>query len=338
MLITRCKCAILAAVVLTTGTASKAQERSLSQDPRFDMLKHPPGYQTVTFASLGAVQVSGSGSRGAIVIPGAGFSASTLQSLAARLGSEFTTYTVTLPGFGGTAALPLPNPQQLGDLAWTRSAEQAILALMDSAGIGKATLVAHWIGATQIATRLALNHPDRFDGVLLVAGVAESFYSSDTTMRSWNTARRVATAEAMGSQWFRTVTPRTWHDQNFMPYDYAVDPLRGMLLWNEAATPALQVWIRYLLEFYAIDGSEDLAKLRVPVLVVQPGFDDPAFYVDGERDYMRDLTQRSWYGIPERNPSISIVTIPNTRLFVWMDNAAAFDAVVQSFLSGIRDR
>lgn len=89
-----------------------------------------------------------------------------------------------------------------------------------------------------------------------------------------------------------------------MSYDDAVRPRRGPLLWREAQSPALSVWIRYLVEFHAIDLTLDLGKLRVPVLVLRPGFDDPDWYVEPGLTYMRSLTHDSWRGAPA-NPGSS---------------------------------
>jgi hypothetical protein len=36
----------------------------------------------------------------------------------------------------------------------------------------------------------------------------------------------------------------TWDDNNFLPGDYAVNPILGLRLWREAASPQVHVWIR----------------------------------------------------------------------------------------------
>jgi len=93
------------------------------------------------------------------------------------------------------------------------------------------------------------------------------------------------------------------------------------------------VWIRYLLEFYARDSSQALRTLRVPTLLLKPGFDDPAFYVDTGRDYMRDLCLRSFEGVT-LSPAVEAVTISGARLFAMYDRPAEVDAAIDAFLQG----
>jgi pimeloyl-ACP methyl ester carboxylesterase len=142
---------------------------------------------------------------------------------------------------------------------------------------------------------------------------------------------RVAYANGMAQKWFRTVTRRTWDDNNFMTYDYAVNPLRALFLWREAQAPSLPVWIRYLLEFYSLDLTAELGALRVPVLVIQPGFDDGGFYVD-QRDYMRDFCLGSWQGAGERSARLEFARVPRSRLFLMYDAPDTFDELVRVFM------
>jgi pimeloyl-ACP methyl ester carboxylesterase len=229
--------------------------------------------------------------------------------------------------------MPAPGASY-GDLPWTRSALEGLMALMDGEGIDRATIVAHWLLGSQLALQLALDHPDRFDAVILVGGVAKVYYSSaQPGMLDWTPARHVAFADQMGQRWFKGVTKRTWDDNNFMTYDYAVNPLRALFLWRTAAEPSLPVWIRYLLEFYAQNQTMDLARLKVPTLVVRPGFDDPNFFVDSGRTYMDDLCHASWRGVEGRVPAVEFVTVPQSRLFIMYDQPDALDRVIDRFLA-----
>jgi pimeloyl-ACP methyl ester carboxylesterase len=329
-------CVLLALSLPVRAGAVAAQERSMVRDSTLNNLAHPPGYRTAPPGSLGAVRSVGTGPRRMILIPGLGFSGAVFDEFMARRTAEYTMYAVTLPGFGGTAALPMPERQgSYAEAPWTRSAEQAILALMDREGIRRTTLVAHWALATQIALRLALEHPDRFDAVILLAGTAKSYYASTPAMLTWTAEQRARYADGMGQHWFRTVTRQTWDDNNFMSYDYAVNPRRGLFLWREAAAPALSVWIRYLLEFYAVDITPELASLKVPTLVVKPGFDDPAYYVEPDRDYMRNLCHDSWRGTEHATSRLEFATVPGSRLFLMYDQPEALDRVVNGFLTRV---
>jgi pimeloyl-ACP methyl ester carboxylesterase len=310
-----------------------AQTRSMAQDPSLDNLAHPPGYVVAAPGSLGSVRTAGTGPRNMILIPGLGFGGDVFDEFMARHAEQFTMRAVTLAGFGGTAGPPMPPPgTSYAALSWTSGAVDGILRLMDREKIEKATLVAHWALGTQIAIRLASEHPERFDALVLIAGVPRVLYSSPSSdMAKWSPEQRVKFADGMGEGWFKTVARRTWDDNNFMSYDYAVNPRRGLFLWREAATPSLQVWVRYLLEFYASDSPSLLKTLRVPTLVVKPGFDDPGFYVDDGRDYMRDLCLKSWEGVA-LSDAIETATISGSRLFVMYDRPEELDLAVSRFL------
>lgn len=310
------------------------QTPSMAQDPALDNLRHPPGTSTTPEGTFGKVDKVGDGPRSMILIPGLGFGGGIWAEFMARHRTDYTMYAVTLPGFGETAPLPMPPGEaRFADLAWTRSAVTAVEELLDRARISRVTLVAHWALGSQIALRLALDHPDRVQAVVLVGGVLKSYYEGTPDMRTWTPAERIGFAEGMGHRWFKTVTRRTWDDNNFMSYDYAVNPRRGLFLWREAQQPSLPVWIRYLLEFYTIDQTAELERLRVPTLVVQPGWDDPAVYVESGRHYMRNLTIDSWQGAAARSSRLEFVTIPRSRLFIMHDQPEALDQAMARFLT-----
>jgi pimeloyl-ACP methyl ester carboxylesterase len=306
----------------------------MAQDPALDNLRHPPGTGTAPMGSLGEVVKTGSGPRAMVLIPGFGFGAGVWTEFMERHRESFTMYAVTLPGFGGTAPLPMPpEGSKYVDAPWTKSAVSGVLALLDREKLRRATLVAHWAVATQIALQLALDAPDRVDAVVIVGGALKFHSDRIPGMNTWTPEVRAASADGMAQRWFKTVTRRTWDDNNFMPYDYAINPRRGLFLWREAATPSLPVWIRYLQEFSAMDLTPRLKDLRVPTLVVRPGFDDPEFYVEAGANYMRNFCLDSWTGADTLTDRLEIVTIPRSRLFVMFDQPDELDHVIRRFLA-----
>jgi pimeloyl-ACP methyl ester carboxylesterase len=321
---------VLLAFLIPAGVVS--QTRSLTQDPTLNNLQHPPGVKTGALETLGRVRKLGTGRRTLLLIPGLGFSGDIWTEFMERHRADYTMLAITLPGFGDTPPLPMPpEGSRFAETPWTRSAISAIEKLLDQEHVERATIVAHWALATQIAFRLALAHPDRVEAVVLVGGALKVYYEG-TPMMNWTAAQRAQYVEGMASHWFKTVTRRTWDDNNFMSYDYATNPRRGLFLWREAQTPTLAVWIRYLLEFYSFDLTPELKKLRVPILVVQPSFDDPAFYVEKDRNYMRNLCLDSWQGTGDANEWLTFVRIPQSRLFIMYDQPDELDRVIEHFL------
>lgn len=307
----------------------------MRQDATLDNLHHPPGIVTTPLDALSEVRRGGIGPRQVLLISGLGFGDSIWTEFMARHAERFTMHAVTLPGFGGTPPYPIP-PDTAGfaSAPWLRSTARGVQSYLDSQRIDRVTIIGHWAGATQLALMLALDHPERVDAVVLIGGSLKSVFSAVPGMDRWSPAQRAAQTDQLARQWFRTVTRATWDDNNFMPWDYAVNPLRGLFLWRQAQTPTLPVWVRYLMEFYAVDVEPRLSSLRVPVLVVEPGFDDPAYVAEPGRDYMRDLTQRSWQTARAATPNLRFVTIPGSRLFVMYDQPGALDAALADFLRG----
>ncbi|HMV87096.1 MAG TPA: alpha/beta hydrolase [Blastocatellia bacterium] len=308
------------------------QQPSMAQDAALNNLRHPPGTETTPAGTLGNVRRVGEGKKTMLLIAGIGFGDGIWTEFMERRKIEYTMFAVTLPGFGGTKPSAMPADEtKFGDTPWMRSSLQAINALLDKERIQKVTVVAHWMVATQLALQLALDQPTRVESVILIGGVLKMYYDSNPATQTWTIEQRRSFANAMGERWFKTVTRRTWDDNNFMSYDYAVNPRRGLFLWREAQAPTLPVWIRYLLEFYATDYTAGLKDLQVPVLVAQPGFDDPAFYVETGKNYMRNSCIDSWKGAAELSNRLEFVTIPKSRLFIQHDQPEALDRAIAAF-------
>jgi pimeloyl-ACP methyl ester carboxylesterase len=179
-------------------------------------------------------------------------------------------------------------------------------------------------------------HPDDVKAVIILAG-STHFVPSDTTKwpAQMTLERRVAGIDRyMAPRWFKTVTRETWDDNNFLPGDYAVNPVLGLRLWREAAQPPLHVWVRYLCEYHAQDISLELDKVATPTLVLNPGLEGA--YHDPGGDYMTGYTSASWAGAAGANPKIKIVTIPDSRACLWLDQPEHVNSAVQEFLQSVK--
>jgi pimeloyl-ACP methyl ester carboxylesterase len=333
-------CAWLASVALLLIGPSRAnaQARSLAQDPTLNNLRLPPGTPTTLPGELGRSRIVGTGRKQMLLIPGLGFGDDIWTEFMERRAGEYTMRAVTLPGFGGTSPWPIDSAARFSGAPWTQLALAALESMLDRGGSDKVTIVAHWALAPTLALRLALARPDRVNAVVIIGGALRNYHEGIPGMAGLTFEQRTASVDRYADRWFRTITRRTWDDNNFMSYDYAVNPRRGLFLWREAEEPLLAVWIRYLLEFYASDPTPLLANLRVPVLLVEPGFDDPAFYVENGRNYMRDLCIETWKDVVSGNPHFQVAVVPGSRLFVMYDRPAALDSIVDGFLNAIPRR
>jgi pimeloyl-ACP methyl ester carboxylesterase len=320
-------------VVAWPWSAALAQPRSMRQDSTINNLEHAAGTVLSAPGTLGRVRTVGTGARHMILIAGMGFGDGTWEEFMQPYRESHTMYAVTLPGFGGTSPLPMPTgPTRYSATPWIRSAVTAVQGLMEREGLQRVTLVAQWAIATQVALRVALESPQLVERVLLVSGAPREFFVQTPAMINRTLDQRKQQADAMAQRWFKTVTRTTWDDNNFMSYDYAINPRRGLALWREAATPSVPVWVQYLLEFYASDITRDLGALQVPVLALLPGFDDAQVYVDDPKNnYMKSLAIDAWQGVAERTPNLRLKTIPQSRLFPQYDQPAALHQAAREF-------
>jgi pimeloyl-ACP methyl ester carboxylesterase len=262
---------LVGVALIASATAVRLQVRDacpriVEQDPALDHLVDPPGYRPAELGTLGGVIRQGTGEQAMILIPGLGFGAEVFRAFMEPLSERFSMFAVTLPGFGGTAAPPCPSAgTSFGEQTWTNGAVHAIEKLIREEGIENPVLVGHWLGGTQIALRLALKHPDEIRAVVLLAGSARMMAGDARQAAHLATLeQRVAAVDAyVAPHWFKTVTRETWDDNNFLPGDYAVHPVRGLRLWREAARPPLHVWVRYLCEFNAQDDQPQQVSAAV---------------------------------------------------------------------------
>ena len=332
--------AVLLAVISEPAAQQTCQAR-MEQDQALNNQVHAEGYRTGEPGALGKVIRMGDGPVDMVLIAGAGFGGEIFEGFMQANASQYRMLAVTLPGFGGTPAPPMPPEKtSYGELSWTRGAQEAVARLIEEEGLDRPVVVGHWLSATPIVLGLTVERPDLVRGAIVISGAPKFVPMSGTGMAEpASVAQRIAMVDQyLAPQWFRTVTRMTWDDNNFMPRDYAIHPLRGQQLWMEAARPMLPVWVRYLCESWAQDSTARLAELRVPVLILKPGFDD--LYHQGPQmgDYMQAITQRAWDGVEAISDRIQVETIADARVFIMDDQPDSLNKAVERFVSGAAAR
>ncbi|GAB5537772.1 MAG: hypothetical protein Rubg2KO_40210 [Rubricoccaceae bacterium] len=266
---------IASATLSMFWTPARAQDRILEQDPSLNNLVHGEGYAVSDSSGVGRVDCVGAGEQAVFLIPGLGFSGHVFDSLPREPEDRFTFCTVTLAGFGGTPALPMP-PREVSyaDQTWIRSAVHELAVFIHRNELEAPLIVGHMGLGTQVALRLAVDHPDVVRGVMLVAGEPARPVGGLGLEDMTPEARRLAVDASLAPNWFRTVTKATW-DSNMWPASiYTADPETASSWWDEVALVPMPVMIRYLCEFLAHDGRQDLAMLKAPLWVLEPGFSE----------------------------------------------------------------
>lgn len=310
-------------------------QRRFDQDRSLNNLQHAADYEPGKPGELGAVKKVGSGSKSMILIAGSGFGGSVFDQLVKSWADDYTIYTVTMPGFDGTPAPPMPpNGTSYGELTWTKGVQQGIESLIEEEKLDRPIIVGHWMVAANVALQVALDNPEKVGAAILVSGRAKNVpVGGDSGPQFGSPENRAKWVDqGMAPRWFKTVTRDTWDDNNYYPHDYSSNPIRGLQLWRTAANATLATHVRYLCESLAQDSTIGLEKLKVPTLVIQPGFDDQ-LYVDSGRDYMRAFCHDSWKDVEELSSHIQVVRIDDSRVFIMDDQLEKLNATMRKFLN-----
>jgi pimeloyl-ACP methyl ester carboxylesterase len=298
-------------------------------------IQYPSGYVPATQATAGRIEKIGSGATTLVFIGGWGFSADVFRDFATSASGDYTTYLVTLPGFGGTAGWPMPADSiSHATTPWMSRSAAWIVDAMQKRGVRQATVIGHFIIGSHVALEVAQRAPEQFARALLVGTELSRYWPSrtDTTGRTPSTpAQRAASVDNwMVPQFFRYVTDSTWHANNYLPHTFSVDSVRAQILWREQAAIPLPIMIRYLSDFYATEFAPKLEGVRVPVLVLLPEF-TPAILADRRTPYLQTFFKDSWEPARTR-PNVELRPVPNAAVNVWADQPHIFRSILQGFV------
>jgi pimeloyl-ACP methyl ester carboxylesterase len=281
----------------------------------------------------------GRGGRPLILVPGVYSGGAAFDGFIARNKSRYTFHVVTPPGLNGTRARPLPSEDiSYGELTWTRRLARDLLALIERQRLDRPILVTHGFPGSLAAEELALSHPHRLGGVVEIASMPVQFAPS---LR--NPGREAAPDERVAivddswvRHWFKYVTPETWESNNYRADMFANDPARAERTREQTEAAALEVKIRYLVEFMASDHRSEFERIGVPVLALVPGFNEKTL-ADPANSWFKAAFQDAWQGFT-KNPCLQMVTIPNARALILDDQPSLADGSIAAFVDATKPR
>ena len=322
------------ALCFAAGTAS-AQQGDVPQDPTLDNLVHEAGYKTAEPGALGAVVERGKGPIDMVLISGFGLGASAFEGFMQRNAKRYHMLAITLPGFEGTAAPPMPPPgTSYGDQTWTRAATDAVARLIKERRLKRPVLVGHYLNGTQVAANVAIENPALVRGIILLAG-SPRYEPTETTPywpRGLTLEKKVAMIDrGLAPRWFKTVTRTTWVTNNFNAADFSIDEARGRPFADRANAPPLPVLIRYLCEFHASDVAPKLANAALPVLMIQPLFTAP-LRADAKRSYLASYFKEPWQGVFDKRAKATVAYLDDAGILVMDDKPKDVDRMIAEFL------
>ena len=304
------------------------QAQAPVSDTTLNNLALPPGYTTAEWGTV-PVQHLGSGKQVLLLLPGWGFDGSVFRDFIQAHLADYSMYLLTLPGYGDTRAYPMPpEGTSYGEGTWMRGVEQGILHLLDSEHLEHPVLVAHFAVSGHIALQLAVEHPDRFQRVVLVG--APALFRNPPPYDTLDLTGRIRSVDRyLAPRWFKTVTLDTWRNGNFPAGVYSCDSLRGRDLFEQANSAPLPVQIRYLCETWAAD-FDSYAGVRVPVLALLPSF-PPALLANPMNLYLPWYTEE-WLKLAGRNPNIRPVRVDGAGCNIMQDQPERFGRLLADFL------
>ena len=233
----------LGIALLLIARPALAQQGASPQDPSLDNLVHEAGYKTAEPGSLGAVVERGKGPIDMVLISGFGVGASVFEGFMQRNAKRYHMLAVTLPGFEGTAAPPMPpTGTSYGEQTWTRGAADAVVRLIKERRLRRPVLVGHFINGTQVAALVAIDDAVHARGLVLIAGSPryEPVEATPYWPQGLQLEKKVAMVDSgLAPRWFKTVTRTTWVANNFRATDYSVDEAHGATFADRANGPPL---------------------------------------------------------------------------------------------------
>jgi pimeloyl-ACP methyl ester carboxylesterase len=185
--------------------------------------------------------------------------------------TEYRMVAVTLRVRRHASAGDAPAGTSYGEATWMRAATSALVDVITTQRLRKPVVIGHFLVGSQIAVRLAAEHPGLVGGLIIVGG--EPMRGVAPSRPRISQASRAAFVDtALAPKWFKTVTNATFDTNNYRPFWYSKDSARAAVLWKQSSDVPLAVMIRYLCEYTAIDTMDDFARIAVNTRILIPGF------------------------------------------------------------------
>src|SRR5262249_55053405 len=158
---------------------------------------------------------------------------------------------------------PMPPADDFSRRVWSEALCDAIVRMIDAEGLDRPVLVGHHLMGDYYALRIALDHPEKVRGVIVIAGrVCMPFPSPSNgpgkPARYATLEERKRGVQTFSAPFYRTVTPETWRAGSFQAAKFCRDAERGAALFAAQIAVPIPTQVRYFLEYQTTDLSDEL--------------------------------------------------------------------------------
>jgi pimeloyl-ACP methyl ester carboxylesterase len=292
-----------------------------------DNLQLPPGYPVAVQGQLDNIKVFKSKARRAlIIVAGWGLDDRHYTAFARRCVDKFEVHIVNIPGYRNTAVPPLPH-NSYGAQTWTNAIVDGLHEYIVNNKIKKPLIAGHLLSSTQVAARMGLRYPEIVGGIIILGGPAVLQFPG---MPAVTVEKRIQAQDTYWApKWFKTVSRQTWDAGNYPSWFYAMDSTTGKNIFDDVQANSIPVMIQYLEEFSAQDTEQELADLKVKMLVLLPDF------AGAPQTPVMSGVQLSfidpWKRLALKNQNIFLQDVSNSRSCATTDQPEAVMAAIERF-------
>lgn len=319
-------------VLVTVAALTVAHPLHAHGDDRISNLVHATETKTSHADQFGHVEKVGVGPVDLILIPAGGWGWEVYDSFMRRNAESYTCYAVTLPGYGGTDPLEMPEDGNYRRLPWCHSIQRAIQALVEKQGLKKPLLVGQGLLGDYHAMQFALDHADAVAGVVVISGSPRLDFTkpraTDDERAEYVTTTLVPMYEYQTAmQWSAGLIPATM---------LSTDEKRAGNLFAELSSVPRPTMLRYFLEVCTTDLTERLNKSNMHLLAIEAL--PPALVAAPAAVRKMVLERNPWIALQERGAPIKVEFVSNSQRFIIDDLPQAFDAAVAQFVKKVHNR
>lgn len=261
-----------------------------------------------------------------VLVPGGGFSWKVFDEFMSRHESDFRIYAVTLSGMGGTPAPPMPPPgTSYMEQTWLKGGSQALLALIRAEKLERPILVGSHLDGSQVVLKTIIDHPESVRAAIFLGGSGKW---ASPRFEGLTPEQLRSSIDGRLAGFFKTVSLETWNKNNFPSWAYSRQPELARELYEQVSQGPLPAFVRYLLEYWSASLALNFDSVQTPTLVCNPAFDDEH---KDKSQWLHLYYDESWKKA-KSNPSIRTRTIPESQIFVWLDQPEKVDQAIRDFL------